>query len=265
MAKQVIGLGTVDNDGTGDTLKAAGDKINDNFDELYGIGPKAIDWYYTIDRIRIWDDADTGSGYAGQLGEFFTGTGSATAPFTGDANTPQGREHRTSTTLNNAYTVDTGLHYWFRKTRIQAAWFGRLFSTNGGYRIWMAFTSTTSANMAASEAPAFNFVGFRASSANANWFAVTGDGAGTTAVDTGVAVSTTTMQIMRLEWDRDGASVRFYIDTALVATIATTLPASSTAMRCSTTVTNLNGGDGQVRSLLMNCIKIREGIVTPPI
>jgi hypothetical protein len=36
MAKQVINIGTVDNDGTGDTLKGGGDKINDNFTELYG-------------------------------------------------------------------------------------------------------------------------------------------------------------------------------------------------------------------------------------
>jgi len=35
MAKQSIGLGTVADDGTGDTLRNAGDKINDNFDELY--------------------------------------------------------------------------------------------------------------------------------------------------------------------------------------------------------------------------------------
>jgi len=35
MAKQSIGLGSVADDGTGDTLRVAGDKINDNFDELY--------------------------------------------------------------------------------------------------------------------------------------------------------------------------------------------------------------------------------------
>lgn len=35
MSKQVIGLGTIANDGTGDSLRVAGDKINDNFDELY--------------------------------------------------------------------------------------------------------------------------------------------------------------------------------------------------------------------------------------
>lgn len=37
MAQQTIGLGTTDNDGTGDGAKAAGTKINANFTELYGI------------------------------------------------------------------------------------------------------------------------------------------------------------------------------------------------------------------------------------
>ena len=35
MAKQSIGLGTTANDGTGDTVRAGGDKVNDNFTELY--------------------------------------------------------------------------------------------------------------------------------------------------------------------------------------------------------------------------------------
>ena len=35
MAKQVIGIGTTANDGTGDTIRSGGDKINDNFDEIY--------------------------------------------------------------------------------------------------------------------------------------------------------------------------------------------------------------------------------------
>lgn len=35
MAKQSLNLGAVANDNTGDTLRAGGDKINDNFDELY--------------------------------------------------------------------------------------------------------------------------------------------------------------------------------------------------------------------------------------
>lgn len=35
MAKQTIGIGTTADDGTGDTLRVAFDKCNDNFDELY--------------------------------------------------------------------------------------------------------------------------------------------------------------------------------------------------------------------------------------
>lgn len=35
MAKQTINLGTTPNDGTGDNLRVGGDKINDNFTELY--------------------------------------------------------------------------------------------------------------------------------------------------------------------------------------------------------------------------------------
>lgn len=35
MAKSIIGVGSVANDGTGDTLRSAGVKINDNFGEIY--------------------------------------------------------------------------------------------------------------------------------------------------------------------------------------------------------------------------------------
>jgi len=37
MAKQVIGIGTAPNDGTGDTIRDGGDKANDNFDEIYAL------------------------------------------------------------------------------------------------------------------------------------------------------------------------------------------------------------------------------------
>ena len=35
MAKQALNLGASANDNTGDTLRIGGDKINDNFNELY--------------------------------------------------------------------------------------------------------------------------------------------------------------------------------------------------------------------------------------
>lgn len=39
MAQQVINIGTAANDGSGDPLRSAFDKINDNFSELYAKGP----------------------------------------------------------------------------------------------------------------------------------------------------------------------------------------------------------------------------------
>jgi len=45
MAKQIIGIGTVANDGTGDTLRVSMDKVNDNFTELYG----ASGWQSRVD------------------------------------------------------------------------------------------------------------------------------------------------------------------------------------------------------------------------
>ena len=37
MAKQTLNIGTLANDGTGDTLRDGGDKIQDNFNELYAL------------------------------------------------------------------------------------------------------------------------------------------------------------------------------------------------------------------------------------
>lgn len=36
MARETIGIGTIDDDGTGDNLRVGGGKINDNFTEIYG-------------------------------------------------------------------------------------------------------------------------------------------------------------------------------------------------------------------------------------
>ena len=49
MAKQTVNIGSAANDGTGDPLRTAFDKLNDNFDEVYG------DNFVT--NARIADDA----------------------------------------------------------------------------------------------------------------------------------------------------------------------------------------------------------------
>jgi len=57
MAKQVINSGTIANDGTGDTLRAAADKINSNFTEVYdavdAIQQVNSDWSATSGVTRI--------------------------------------------------------------------------------------------------------------------------------------------------------------------------------------------------------------------
>jgi hypothetical protein len=39
MAQQIINIGAIANDNTGDTLRGAGQKLNDNFDEIYAALP----------------------------------------------------------------------------------------------------------------------------------------------------------------------------------------------------------------------------------
>ena len=48
MAKQTINIGTAPNDDTGDDLRTGGDKINDNFDELYSLTENGKDDDYIL-------------------------------------------------------------------------------------------------------------------------------------------------------------------------------------------------------------------------
>lgn len=78
MAQQTIEIGAAPNDGTGDPLRTAGEKINDNFDELYGaftIGtgfeetPTAS---YVIARYTFADAIDFADDFAGFQGNIDT-------------------------------------------------------------------------------------------------------------------------------------------------------------------------------------------------
>lgn len=64
MAKQTINLGTVADDGTGSTIRAGGDIVNDNFNELYnllGNGSTLYSWTFTntTDTVVGRDTTDT--------------------------------------------------------------------------------------------------------------------------------------------------------------------------------------------------------------
>ena len=65
MAKQVIGIGTTANDGTGDTVRTAFDKTNDNFTELYsgaGVADNGVTFAKLEDRYTAKVDKSDTSG-----------------------------------------------------------------------------------------------------------------------------------------------------------------------------------------------------------
>ena len=69
MAKQVINIGTTGNDGTGDKIRIAFNKVNQNFTELYsGTG---------FSSIVTWDGVSTitvPTGFSGKVLNFNNGT-----------------------------------------------------------------------------------------------------------------------------------------------------------------------------------------------
>ena len=59
MAKQTINIGTNPNDGTGDTIRDGGIKINDNFTEVYNYTNGFIDYNDTTGVINLVSDTWT--------------------------------------------------------------------------------------------------------------------------------------------------------------------------------------------------------------
>ena len=55
MAKQTVNLGSSANDGTGDPLRTAFDKINDNFDEIYLVGSVGTNIDISGNKIKSTD------------------------------------------------------------------------------------------------------------------------------------------------------------------------------------------------------------------
>ena len=80
MAKQVIDIGSSANDGTGSTLRAGGDLINDNFNEIYtafGDGSTLTSGFVTASSTntftnKTYDLGGTGNTLTGSLAEFNT-------------------------------------------------------------------------------------------------------------------------------------------------------------------------------------------------
>ena len=87
MAKQVIGIGTTANDGTGDTVRTAFDKTNDNFTELYsgaGVADNAVTFAKLEDRYTVLSALGSGTSFSLDFSTAttFTATASGAATFT---------------------------------------------------------------------------------------------------------------------------------------------------------------------------------------
>ena len=99
MAKQTINIGSTVNDGTGTTLRAGGDLINDNFNEIYtalgdgstlGTGFVTLTGTQTLTNKTLTSPTITGTGaIAGTFTGNITGdvTGNVTGDVTGNADT----------------------------------------------------------------------------------------------------------------------------------------------------------------------------------
>ena len=106
-------------------------------------------------------------------------------------------------------------------------------------RCWFGISSQSGAAMGNSDAPGGTYVGFRFSSnvPDSHWIAMVNDGSGPSTADTGVAPTTTAQQEFAIVLT--GSAAKFYIAGALVATLSTHLPPTSTAMTWMTSVNAL--------------------------
>jgi len=86
MAKQTIGIGSAANDGTGDDLRTAGEKINDNFTELYGAIFTAVAGgaLAGTEKFVGFDGATAKTWLASQIAAYITAQIVASAPSTLD-------------------------------------------------------------------------------------------------------------------------------------------------------------------------------------
>jgi len=73
MAKQVINIGTTANDGTGDPLRTAFDKVNDNFTELYDDDAADVNSVNGATGVVVLDSDDISEGSTNLYNQTHTG------------------------------------------------------------------------------------------------------------------------------------------------------------------------------------------------
>lgn len=114
-------------------------------------------------------------------------------------------------------------------------------------RLWIGLTS---AAMMAGDTPSVSYVAFRyapATDGTAFWRCVSDSGTGTPqSTTTTAAIATSTRYQLKIDCS-DPASIKFYIDGALVATHATTIPATATTLGINVQIRTLENVSKAIR------------------
>jgi hypothetical protein len=110
MAQQTINIGTTANDGTGDPLRTAFDKVNDNFTELYNDDAGDVNSVNGATGVVVLDSDDISEGSTNLYNQTHTGdvTGSVALTIANDVVSYEkiDNEFTTSSTLTAGATVD---------------------------------------------------------------------------------------------------------------------------------------------------------------
>lgn len=113
MAKQVINIGTTANDGTGDPLRTAFDKVNDNFTELYSDDAADVNSVNGATGVVVLDSDDISEGSTNLYNQTHTGdvTGSTALTIANDVVdhdelAPRYTTTAASVTTSGATTID---------------------------------------------------------------------------------------------------------------------------------------------------------------
>jgi hypothetical protein len=120
MAQQTINIGTTANDGTGDPLRTAFDKVNDNFNELYSDDAADVNSVNGATGVVVLDSDDISQGSSNLYNQTHTGdvTGSIALTIAADAvdgsniaDDSIDSEHYVDGSIDNAHLSDNVVSY----------------------------------------------------------------------------------------------------------------------------------------------------------
>lgn len=182
--------------------------------------PLGVIMQWQVSRVNGIRTTFGANGNAGETGT--SGTGSdADGMFT---------SWTTTTSLNTEAGLSQAGGGDMTQTRYFPIWYVKIKTGTPTTELRSFYGLVSATTLMSSDTPAQSYVAFRFSTtaSDANWKCVSDNGSGTpTVTDSGVAYAADTVYTMKIDCS-DPASIKFYINEALVATVTTTLPATNT-------------------------------------